>query len=132
LTSSSSSSSSSSDVPAVQITNGSFAWDAGSQPVLSDITLAVPKRSLVIVVGPVGSGKSSLLAAVLGEIAAVGQQQQHDEEEGQQQQQLQQQSPVTVAGTVAYTAQVRECCAVLWMPLAVVPSCRCCYVEGNA
>jgi ABC-type Mn2+/Zn2+ transport system ATPase subunit len=89
----------------VQISNGSFAWDASSQPVLSDISLAVPKGALVIVVGPVGSGKSSLLSAVLGEMAAVGQQQQQQDEEERQQQQ--QQSPVTVAGSVAYTAQVR-------------------------
>ncbi|WIA42403.1 hypothetical protein OEZ86_008404 [Tetradesmus obliquus] len=99
IVNSSSSSSSSSDVPAVQISNGSFAWDASSAPVLSDVSLVVPKGSLVIVVGPVGSGKSSLLSAVLGEMAAVGQQQQ-EVEEGQQQQ-----HPVTVAGSVAYTAQ---------------------------
>jgi ABC-type transport system involved in cytochrome bd biosynthesis fused ATPase/permease subunit len=98
----SSSSSSSGDVPAVQISNGSFAWDAGTPPVLSDVSLAVPKGSLVIVVGPVGSGKSSLLSAVLGEMAAVGQQQQQEEEEERQQQQ----HPVTVAGSIAYTAQV--------------------------
>jgi ABC-type Mn2+/Zn2+ transport system ATPase subunit len=96
----------------VQISNSSFAWDASSQPVLSDISLAVPKGALVIVVGPVGSGKSSLLSAVLGEMAAVGQQKQQEEQEIQQQQQ-QQQSPVTVAGSVAYTAQVRLLCICL-------------------
>jgi ABC-type transport system involved in cytochrome bd biosynthesis fused ATPase/permease subunit len=103
-------SSSSNDVPAVKITNGSFAWDAGSAAVLNDVSLEVPKGSLVIVVGPVGSGKSSLLSAVLGEMAAVGQQQQPQQlqgEEGlQQQQEQQRQHPVTVAGSVAYTAQV--------------------------
>jgi hypothetical protein len=117
-----SSSSSSSDAPAVQIGNGSFAWDASSQPVLSEISLAVPKGALVIVVGPVGSGKSSLLSAVLGEMAAVGQQQQQDEEEPQQQQQQQQRSPVTVAGSVAYTAQVRLLCICLAVSVPYHPS----------
>lgn len=76
----------------VQISNSSFAWDAAAAPVLHDISLEVPQGRLVIVVGPVGSGKSSLLSAVLGEMAAVGSSS----------------SPVTVAGSVAYTAQVRQ------------------------
>lgn len=38
------------------------------QPVLSDVSLVVPRGSLVAVVGRVGSGKSSLLAAILNEL----------------------------------------------------------------
>jgi len=37
-------------------------------PVLHGLTLRVPRGQLVAVVGPVGSGKSSLLSAVLGEL----------------------------------------------------------------
>lgn len=47
---------------------------------------AVPRGSLVIVVGSVGSGKSSLLAALLQEMPVLA-------------------GSVTVRGMVAYTAQ---------------------------
>ena len=47
---------------------------------------AVPRGSLVIVVGSVGSGKSSLLAALLGEMPALA-------------------GSVTVRGSTAYTQQ---------------------------
>ena len=50
----------------------------GGGAVLRDVELAVPAGSLVALTGPVGSGKSSLLAAVLGEMlpSDSGQQQQ--------------------------------------------------------
>ena len=35
---------------------------------IHDLTLAIPRGSLVAIVGPVGSGKSSLLAAMMGEM----------------------------------------------------------------
>ncbi|GAM17055.1 hypothetical protein SAMD00019534_002300 [Acytostelium subglobosum LB1] len=38
---------------------------------LTDITLSVPQGSLTVVVGPVGSGKSSLLSAMLGDMTVV-------------------------------------------------------------
>jgi ABC-type multidrug transport system fused ATPase/permease subunit len=49
---------------------GSGGVKAGSHrpAVLHNITLSVPRGQLVAVVGPVGSGKSSLLAALLGEM----------------------------------------------------------------
>ena len=53
--------------PAVEITNGNFSWDH-EKPFLRDINFNVPKGSLVAVVGQVGTGKSSLLSAILGEI----------------------------------------------------------------
>jgi hypothetical protein len=56
---------------AVAIEGGSFAWDAESPAVLDDVTLTVPRGALAMIVGPVGSGKSSLLAATLGEMVAV-------------------------------------------------------------
>ena len=50
--------------------NGQYAWEHGKNqdPVLSDINLKVPKGSLCAVVGAAGSGKSSLLGAVMGEM----------------------------------------------------------------
>uniref|UniRef100_A0A674N5W4 ABC-type glutathione-S-conjugate transporter n=1 Tax=Takifugu rubripes TaxID=31033 RepID=A0A674N5W4_TAKRU len=46
----------------VVIENGTFSWSA-----TGPISVRVPRGSLVAVVGPVGSGKSSLLSAMLGE-----------------------------------------------------------------
>jgi len=53
--------------PAVEIANCSFSWDH-EKPFLRKLNLEVPKGSLVAVVGQVGTGKSSLLSAILGEI----------------------------------------------------------------
>lgn len=50
------------------------------------INLKVPQNSLVAIVGPVSGGKSSILAALLGEMSKV-----HGE--------------VTVSGTIAYVPQ---------------------------
>uniref|UniRef100_A0A3B3ZY40 ABC-type glutathione-S-conjugate transporter n=1 Tax=Periophthalmus magnuspinnatus TaxID=409849 RepID=A0A3B3ZY40_9GOBI len=47
---------------------GYFSWSTDSPPSLSSINVMVEQGALVAVVGPVGSGKSSLLAAVLGEM----------------------------------------------------------------
>ncbi|XP_078381397.1 ATP-binding cassette sub-family C member 3-like [Oculina patagonica] len=52
---------------AVYVQNGLFSWDKDELPVLEDINMDIPSGSLVAVVGPVGSGKSSLLSALLGE-----------------------------------------------------------------
>jgi ATP-binding cassette, subfamily C (CFTR/MRP), member 1 len=53
------------------IENGNFSWGDDSDPVLKNINLQVPRGSLVAVVGAVGSGKSSLLSALLGEMNKV-------------------------------------------------------------
>ena len=87
---------------AVIVSGASFAWSRagtgtgggpGAAPPTDPppITLVVPSLTiaagaLVVVVGPVGSGKSSLLAALLGEMAAVA-------------------GSVSVAGSLAYAAQ---------------------------
>ncbi|XP_071542397.1 multidrug resistance-associated protein 1-like isoform X3 [Panulirus ornatus] len=55
----------------IVIENGTFAWGHGEedgQPVLKGINLNVPEGSLVAVVGSVGTGKSSLFSAILGEM----------------------------------------------------------------
>ncbi|PNT78228.1 hypothetical protein BRADI_1g75590v3 [Brachypodium distachyon] len=54
---------------AVDIKGGSFSWNAScSTPTLSDIHLSVVRGMRVAVCGVIGSGKSSLLSSILGEI----------------------------------------------------------------
>ncbi|XP_023349637.1 canalicular multispecific organic anion transporter 2 isoform X2 [Eurytemora carolleeae] len=48
-----------------------FTWDDESKPNLKGISMRVEEGSLVAVVGQVGSGKSSLLSAMLGEMKRV-------------------------------------------------------------
>ncbi|XP_033123425.1 ATP-binding cassette sub-family C member 9-like isoform X2 [Anneissia japonica] len=51
------------------IRNGDFCWDLDSNiPCISDINVDIPAGRLTIIVGQVGSGKSSLIAAALGEM----------------------------------------------------------------
>jgi len=68
---------SASERPGIQITNASFTWPSSAakvdstsssqtQPVLNDITLSVYAGDLVVVVGPVASGKSTLASGVFG------------------------------------------------------------------
>uniref|UniRef100_A0A665TW33 ABC-type glutathione-S-conjugate transporter n=1 Tax=Echeneis naucrates TaxID=173247 RepID=A0A665TW33_ECHNA len=66
--------------------NGTFSWSTEGPPCLRRINVRVPRGSLVAVVGHVGSGKSSLLSAMLGET---------EKRSGQ----------VTVKGSVAYVPQ---------------------------
>uniref|UniRef100_A0A8C7VU89 ABC-type glutathione-S-conjugate transporter n=1 Tax=Oncorhynchus mykiss TaxID=8022 RepID=A0A8C7VU89_ONCMY len=56
-----------SDGEGVLIDNGTFSWTKEGPPCLKRINVGVPQGSLVAVVGHVGSGKSSLLSAMLGE-----------------------------------------------------------------
>ncbi|GMH35949.1 hypothetical protein BSKO_03817 [Bryopsis sp. KO-2023] len=75
-----------SDVSAVSIKDGTFSWGVGEDPVLADVNLEVRSGQLVMVVGEVGSGKTSMLGAILGELYKVT-------------------GKVKVAGSIAYTAQ---------------------------
>ncbi|KAJ8688541.1 hypothetical protein QAD02_024336 [Eretmocerus hayati] len=53
----------------VEIQNGSFTWESSAErPTLNDISVQIRRGQLVAVVGSVGSGKSSLIAALLGEM----------------------------------------------------------------
>uniref|UniRef100_A0A9J8A459 ABC-type glutathione-S-conjugate transporter n=1 Tax=Cyprinus carpio carpio TaxID=630221 RepID=A0A9J8A459_CYPCA len=54
-------------VDGVVFENGTFSWSKDGPPCLKRISVRVPCGSLVAVVGHVGSGKSSLLSAMLGE-----------------------------------------------------------------
>ncbi|CAK4085232.1 unnamed protein product [Aphanomyces euteiches] len=58
--------------PLIQMDDAMFSWEADpSKLTLRHLSFAVESNSLTIVVGPVGSGKSSLLSAILGEIHQV-------------------------------------------------------------
>ena len=48
--------------------NASFTWDSEEKPILQNVSCRVEDGSLTAVVGAVGSGKSSLLAAFLGDM----------------------------------------------------------------
>ncbi|KAG1695172.1 hypothetical protein DVH05_020813 [Phytophthora capsici] len=56
------------DDVAIAVEHGTFAWNEGADPVLSDVNLTVKKGDFVVVHGSVGSGKSSLCSALLGEM----------------------------------------------------------------
>ncbi|KAJ2083727.1 hypothetical protein H4R24_000590 [Coemansia sp. RSA 988] len=59
---------SSTDDELVRVTNGSFSWSLVNDPTLSDINMKCKRDELVAVIGQVGSGKSSLLSAILGDM----------------------------------------------------------------
>lgn len=53
----------------LSIEKGDFSWEGvDGYPILRNINVKVDSGSLVAVVGPVGSGKSSLISAFLGEM----------------------------------------------------------------
>jgi energy-coupling factor transporter ATP-binding protein EcfA2 len=57
---------------AVAIERCSFSWGGPSgDAVLHDVELTVPRGSLTAVTGAIASGKSSLIAAILGELSVV-------------------------------------------------------------
>ncbi|TQB72810.1 hypothetical protein MPDQ_006453 [Monascus purpureus] len=55
---------------AVTVQNGKFGWDDAA-PTLRDIHCEFPTSSLTIIVGPIGSGKTSLLRALLNELPSI-------------------------------------------------------------
>lgn len=71
---------------AVEVIDGVFGWDDEGDVVLDNVNLNIKKGELAAIVGTVGSGKSSLLSSILGEMHKIS---------GQ----------VRVCGTTAYVAQ---------------------------
>ncbi|XP_050310916.1 multidrug resistance-associated protein 1 isoform X2 [Anthonomus grandis grandis] len=51
------------------IENGCFSW--GEDPILKNINIRIPHKTLTAIVGPVGTGKSSLISAFLGEMDKI-------------------------------------------------------------
>jgi ABC-type transport system involved in cytochrome bd biosynthesis fused ATPase/permease subunit len=73
---------------AAQVVDGEFTWDPTlPTPSLRGVNLEVLPGSLTMVVGSVGSGKSSLLGALIGQMDRVA-------------------GRAAVGGSVAYVAQV--------------------------
>ncbi|XP_044535039.1 ATP-binding cassette sub-family C member 6 [Gracilinanus agilis] len=59
------------DKECISVQDGTFAWSQENSPCLQRINLVVPRGSFFAVTGPVGSGKSSLLSAILGELTKL-------------------------------------------------------------
>lgn len=58
---------------AITLENNSFTWEQSKTPFLKDIDLRVPRGSVTVCVGAVGSGKTMLLESILGEtISSLG------------------------------------------------------------
>ena len=53
---------------ALEINQGFFSWEDWKTPQLKEINIKIEKGSLTAIVGVVGSGKSSVLQAILGEM----------------------------------------------------------------
>ncbi|KAL6999151.1 Canalicular multispecific organic anion transporter 2 [Sarracenia purpurea var. burkii] len=72
---------------AIEIIGGNFSWDVSSpNPTLKDINLRVSHGMRVAICGTVGSGKSSLLSCILGEVPKIS-------------------GTIKLCGTKAYVAQ---------------------------
>ena len=56
----------------IKVRNGNLTWDTETAPTLQNIQMKVKKGDLVAVVGQVGSGKSSLLSAMIGDMEKAG------------------------------------------------------------
>lgn len=71
---------------AVQFSEASFTWDRDQEATIRDVNLDIKPGQLVAVVGTVGSGKSSLISAMLGEMEHVH-------------------GHITIKGTISYVPQ---------------------------
>ncbi len=49
----------------IEMKDCSFAWSVKENAILKNVNFSVPRGSLVAIVGRVGAGKSSILAAIL-------------------------------------------------------------------
>lgn len=75
------------DHPPIALTNASVAWATDAkEPTLADLNLSVIHHSLAAVVGRVGSGKTSLISAMIGDM-------------------YKQKGSIEISGSVAYVPQ---------------------------
>eukprot|EP00029_Vermamoeba_vermiformis_P003040 TRINITY_DN133_c1_g2_i1.p1 TRINITY_DN133_c1_g2~~TRINITY_DN133_c1_g2_i1.p1 ORF type:complete len:1304 (-),score=377.00 TRINITY_DN133_c1_g2_i1:6-3917(-) len=70
----------------IHLKDASFQWPGTTEPFLKDINFKAKKGDLITIVGPVGSGKSSFIQALLGELPKIS-------------------GEVAIGGSVAYVAQ---------------------------
>ena len=70
----------------VLVEDGNFSWTDDEKPTLENVNLTIPQGKIVAVIGQVGSGKSSLLSAIIGEIKKLS-------------------GKVEVSGKIGYVAQ---------------------------
>ncbi|XP_058218895.1 ABC transporter C family member 3-like [Rhododendron vialii] len=72
----------------IEVVDGNFSWDVSSpNPTLKDINISVSRGMRVAVCGTVGSGKSSFLSCILGEVPKIS-------------------GTIKLCGTTAYVAQL--------------------------
>ena len=60
-----------SNSPVFKITTGAFRWGTKSES-LTDVNISVPRAMLTTIIGPVGSGKTTLCETLLGETQKTG------------------------------------------------------------
>lgn len=60
------------NVPVMSVENASFSYKIDGDPTLRDINMSVPVASFTAIVGKVGTGKTTLLQALLGELHTTG------------------------------------------------------------
>ena len=56
---------------AVIVKDGSFGWSEGGCPIVHDINIRIRSSSFVMVIGPVGCGKSTFIKGLIGETPAA-------------------------------------------------------------
>ncbi|XP_048464738.1 canalicular multispecific organic anion transporter 1 isoform X1 [Rhincodon typus] len=56
---------------AVAFSDATFSWNRNETPTIKNVTLKIKPGNLVAIVGPVGSGKTSLISALLGEMENI-------------------------------------------------------------
>ncbi|KAF9870342.1 ABC transporter [Colletotrichum karsti] len=59
------------DAPAVHVQGASFGWKSDATEILAGVSFGVDSGQLLMLVGPVASGKSTLLKGLLGEVPKV-------------------------------------------------------------
>ncbi|RUP47989.1 ABC transporter type 1, transmembrane domain-containing protein [Jimgerdemannia flammicorona] len=59
-------------LPSIVLNSASVAWAADAKPTLSDVNLSIARGSLTAVIGRVGSGKTSLISAAIGDMYKQG------------------------------------------------------------